>query len=163
MELGLNLGLGRNRLNYEAVAGGVDSTTLYRLNGAGVYFKHDFRWFGVGIGGYRGNMMFVAQPIEWDVQTYIRIGPIDKFFVELGTMNTFHNFPTTPNIQLGIGSGFGNLDGTVIRAGLTISNTAGFYLGGRFNIGDDFVASPYAFLGKNYGGGLSLEYVFGRK
>jgi phosphatidylglycerol:prolipoprotein diacylglycerol transferase len=98
------------------------------------------------------------------------VGMKDKIFAEANLLTNYHLMGTPGAVQIGIGSGFGQVDNSVGKIGLCI-NPGGFYspvyvIGGYFAadilIKDKFTLKPSLFVGSNFGGSLSLQMHLGK-
>jgi len=97
------------------------------------------------------------------------VGRKEEFFVEANVMTNYHLMGPPGGFQLGIGSGFGHVDNSVGRAGLSIMPGVfdpGYVLGGYFEadvlLKDRFSLKPSLFVGREFGGSLSLQMHLGK-
>jgi len=100
------------------------------------------------------------------------IGKRDELFLESNFMANYHLMGSPAICQVGIGSGFGQMDKSVGRAGLSIMPSIGLFgdksyvLGGYFagdiQINNKFRLMPSLFVGSYFGGSLSLQYYLGK-
>ncbi|HAQ21478.1 MAG TPA: hypothetical protein DCR40_19940 [Prolixibacteraceae bacterium] len=98
------------------------------------------------------------------------VGQKDDFFVEANLMTNYHLMGPPGGFQFGIGSGFGQVDHSVGRAG--ISYIPGFLwdrsyvLGGYFEadilLKDKFSLKPSLFVGREFGGSIGLQMHLGK-
>ena len=160
-EFGLNLGLGHDRNERSSFRmGGTSGTINTSLWAVGAYARYDFRWVGLGVGGYTGKMIFFDSPENLTLQTYVRLGPYDIFYLDGGTMRQFPHALSGTSFQIGIGSGMGRMNGTEVRVGLSANGgadgTAG-YVNARIPY-KGIIWSPYLSIGDNTSIGLNVEY-----
>jgi phosphatidylglycerol:prolipoprotein diacylglycerol transferase len=100
------------------------------------------------------------------------VGKKDVIFVETNLMTDYHLMGPPGGLQIGIGSGFGQVDRSVGRAGISIMPNSGLWgdemyvLGGYFvadiQIKDKFTLKPSLFLGKEFGGSIGLQIHLGK-
>ena len=97
-------------------------------------------------------------------------GKKDEIFVEANFLNDYHLMGPPGIIQFGIGSGFGQVDKSVGRAGLSImpglmwspSYVLGGYFAADIQIKDKYTLKPSLFVGRELGGSLSLQMHLGK-
>ena len=100
------------------------------------------------------------------------VGKKDYLFVESNIMANYHLMGPPGGFQIGIGSGFGQVDNSVGRAGLSIMPSIGLFgdkeyaLGGYFAgdilIKDKFTLKPSLFVGREFGGSIGLQMHLGK-
>ena len=100
------------------------------------------------------------------------VGKKDVIFLETNFMTDYHLMGPPGGFQIGIGSGFGQVDKSVGRAGLSIMPNSGLWgdemyvLGGYFvadiQIKDKFTLKPSLFVGKEVGGSIGLQIHLGK-
>jgi len=100
------------------------------------------------------------------------IGKKEDFFVETNIMTDYHLMGPPGGIQIGIGSGFGQVDKSIGRAGISIMPSIGLFgdkpytLGGYFAadilIKDKFTLKPSLFVGREFGGSIGLQMHIGK-
>lgn len=121
---------------------------------------------GLSVGSWEG----VAN--EYVPAIGVWIGKKDDFFVDANIMTDYHLMGPPGGLQLGIGSGFGQMDHNLGRAGISLMPSIGLFgdksyaLGGYFTadilVKDKFTLKPSLFLGKEYGGSLGLQMHIGK-
>lgn len=92
------------------------------------FYSYNWRNFGIKAGFHIGNFYSGKQNAPFLPQLSLRAGPFDIFYFEM--MIADHNpgcFPA-PLLKMGVGTGFGQTNGTALRIGFT--SHAGFYLSG---------------------------------
>jgi phosphatidylglycerol:prolipoprotein diacylglycerol transferase len=97
------------------------------------------------------------------------LGRKDEIFVESSIMANYHLMGPPGGFQLGLGSGFGQVDNSVGRVGLSIMPglfDPGYVLGGYFSgdilIKDRFTLKPSLFVGRELGGSIGLQMHLGK-
>lgn len=140
--------------------------------GVGPYFQFDWRPIGFGLGFQVGKFWFVDDysynsamvPGEYEYvpfttdfypQTHLRVGPYDIVYGE-GRISTL--FPTgnqMPYYVVGLGTGFGKVDGSNLFAGYTES---GFLLEGTLPIKEKYLIS--GLVSNNFQSQPDERYVF---
>jgi prolipoprotein diacylglyceryltransferase len=100
------------------------------------------------------------------------VGRKDYIFAETNLMTDYHLMGPPGGLQVGIGSGFGQVDRSLGRAGLSIMPSIGLFgdkgyvLGGYFSgdiqIRDKFTLKPSLFVGREFGGSLGLQMHLGK-
>jgi phosphatidylglycerol:prolipoprotein diacylglycerol transferase len=118
---------------------------------------------GFNIGAWEGETNGIIPAVgAW-------VGRKDEFFVEANVMTNYHLIGPPGGFQLGIGSGFGQIDQSVGRAGLSIMPgfwDPGYVLGGYFEadilLKDKFTLKPSLFVGREFGGSIGLQMHLGK-
>ena len=116
---------------------------------------------GLGGGAWWGG--------DWFPGIGLWVGRKDQIFVESSMMANYHLMGPPGGFQIGIGSGFGQVDHSVGRAGLSIVPGVfdpGYVLGGYFAgdilIKDKFTLKPSLFVGREFGGSIGLQMHLGK-
>jgi prolipoprotein diacylglyceryltransferase len=128
--------------------------------GAQPYFGYQNRWVGVEVNGNVGQLVVNAQERTFIPGAALRLGPSDLAFLE-GRIFTSGYTPLPSSFwRIGVGSGLGLLNGTVIRAGLS-SN--GVYVNPTLVFSQKFMVEPLAAYAdrNNYQFGLGLRMKIG--
>ncbi|MCK4700501.1 MAG: prolipoprotein diacylglyceryl transferase, partial [Bacteroidales bacterium] len=150
------------RLDYKTK----DDHILFCIN---PYYHYDWRYLGLGSGVLVGSLGRYAFGGAFDIQFDLRLGPYDIFFTELSVNDHFPGSYPAPITKIGIGTGFGLTNGTVLRFGNSFN--AGTYLSASLPIKNNLIIeSFYGFadpilLGRDPGRqfSLTLHYRFGQK
>jgi hypothetical protein len=100
------------------------------------------------------------------------VGRKDYIFAETNLMTDYHLMGPPGGLQVGIGSGFGQVDRSLGRAGLSIMPSIGLfgdkgyvlgrYFSGDIQIRDKFTLKPSLFVGREFGGSLGLQMHLGK-
>lgn len=120
-------------------------------------------------GGTLGLSSGAASGSDWFPAVGLWVGRKDYIFVESNMMANYHLMGPPGVFQIGIGSGFGQVDNSVGRVGLSIVPGGwdpGYVLGGYFAgdilIKDKFTLKPSLFVGTEFGGSIGLQMHFGK-
>jgi prolipoprotein diacylglyceryltransferase len=162
---GVNLFLGQSRETMDST-GAETKTGLYGLN---PYFKIDANWIGIGGGIHVGSLVYpksekdnqsdlTTGSIKTNIypQIYGRLGPRRFLFVDYHLADQFPApFPSFYQ-QLGIGTGFGLKNGTVLRAGGFIGNLNGAYITTYLPLSEALSIEPMLVLSGQTSGNFSL-------
>jgi len=97
------------------------------------------------------------------------VGKRDVIFVETNVMTDYHLMGPPGGLQIGLGSGFGQVDNSIGRAGLSImpgffdpSYVLGGYFTGDIQIKDKYTLKPSIFVGQYFGGSIGLQMHLGK-
>ena len=98
------------------------------------------------------------------------VGRKDYLFLETSIMSDYHLMGPPGGFKIGVGSGFGQVDNSVGRVGLSIMPglvfDPGYVLGGYFAgdilIKDKFTLKPSLFVGREFGGSIGLQMHLGK-
>ncbi len=143
-----------NELSYHTTALNILASYSSRYAGATV---------GLGVGSW-----------EREANSYIPVigvwaGKKDVLFLETNIMTDYHFMGPPGGLQFGIGSGFGQVDHSLGRAGLSImpgvfdpSYVLGAYFTGDVQIKDKFTLKPSLFVGEYIGGSMGLQMHLGK-
>lgn len=133
------------------------NTTLFGLS---PYGKFDSKWLGVGAGFHVGSLEYIGENLSVDgsgipttgspkaniyPRFYFRAGPSRWFFVDYHFADNFPYALPGYRKQIGVGSGFGLKNGTLLRFGT--NNAEQKYLSGYFPIRNKIVVEPVFFWG----------------
>jgi phosphatidylglycerol:prolipoprotein diacylglycerol transferase len=142
----------------------------YQSNAMNMMASYSGRNAGVTLGFCTGTWEAEANPIIPVIGAWI--GKRDELFVESNFMTDYHLMGTPGISQIGIGSGFGHVDRSVGRAGLSVmpsiglfgdkSYVLGGYFAGDFQIKDKYTLKPSVFVGREFGASLSLQMHLGK-
>lgn len=142
----------------------------YQSNAMNMMASYSGRNAGVTLGFSTGAWEAEANPIIPVIGAWI--GKRDELFVESNFMTNYHLMGTPGISQFGIGSGFGQVDRSVGRAGLSVmpsiglfgdkSYVLGGYFAGDFQIKDKYTLKPSVFVGREFGASLSLQMHLGK-
>lgn len=127
------------------------------LMGGNPYVEYQHRWFGAQFGLHVGDLMTDGDRVNLLPSVTLRLGPSDIFFAE-GRINSIGFSPIPASrFHVGIGSGFGIKNGTVVRVGL---GESGFHVHPSIVIKREFVAEPYFAYGdaENFHVGMNLRW-----
>lgn len=144
--------------------------TVYGIN---PYYLFDWRYLGLGSGLVFGSLPWEEEDIaNFNLQFDLRLGPYDIFFGELKYNDHFpYSYPGS-QIKIGIGTGLGLTNGTVLRFGVS-DNAASTYLSASIPIKDNLIIETvYGFAdpildifdgnpGRQFS--LTLHYRFNQK
>jgi phosphatidylglycerol:prolipoprotein diacylglycerol transferase len=137
-----------------------DSQTNRTIFGGNPYLGYQNRWAGIELGASMGSLV-----VDGDYRNFVpsfaaRLGPSDIFFAEVRVYN--NGFVPVPGsgFRVGIGSGFGIKNGTVVRAGLGIN---GWYFHPSIVLNRQLMFEPLIAYGEadNYQMSLGLRWRFG--
>lgn len=139
--------------------------------GINPYYQYDWRYLGLGSGVVFGSLPWEGNIGKVDLQLDLRLGPYDIFFVEFKLNDHFPGSYPAPIAKLGIGTGLGLTNGTILRFGDSIN--AGTYLSASIPIKNNLIIEPfYGFAdnillqvdeGHERQFSLTLHYRFGQK
>jgi prolipoprotein diacylglyceryltransferase len=142
----------------------------YQSNAMNMIASYSGRIAGVTLGFSTGAWEAEANPIIPVIGAWI--GKRDELFVESNFMTDYHLMGTPGISQFGIGSGFGQVDRSVGRVGLSVMPSIGLFgdksyvLGGYFagdiQINNKYTLKPSLFVGRDFGGSLSLQMHLGK-
>ncbi len=133
-----------------------------KILGINPYVQRDFHWIGLGLGINLGDLYVDGDYLEHGsfLQAGLRIGRLDKFFIEGKLADHFPGPFPAPLIKLGIGFGLKN-EGS-LRLGIS---DAGWYVHPDLPIGNNWVISPFLALGdeNTLQVALVLRFKFGSR
>jgi phosphatidylglycerol:prolipoprotein diacylglycerol transferase len=141
--------------------------TSYQSTAMSIMASYSSRSVGVTLGMAYGSWEEAAGSYSPILGFWF--GRKDDLFVETNVLTNYHLMGPPGGFQIGIGSGFGKIDRTIGRAGLSIMPGLfdPFYiLGGYFEadiqLNDRFSLKPSLFAGREFGGSLNLEMHLGK-
>jgi phosphatidylglycerol:prolipoprotein diacylglycerol transferase len=145
---------------------GYTGQDYYNYNGTifNPYFLYDFKIVGVGGGIHLStssfNSLFTGNiaPVG-----YLRIGKRDKFFTEFALMQYYYKNGAYGMFQMGLGTGFGEMDRNTLRGGLGFfpNERIAVYLDGCFFVSKDVAIKPAFAIGDEINGSLGLQVLLG--
>jgi prolipoprotein diacylglyceryltransferase len=146
-----------DRLEY-GVRGYIGNDTnggSYRIRGINPYVQRDFREIGLGFGINLGGLYLDGEDYSLFPQAGLRIGRLDKFFIEGKFADHFPGPFPAPIIKLGIGFGLKN-EGS-LRLGIS---DAGWYVQPDLPISNNWIISPFLAAGSEnfFQFGLTLRH-----
>jgi hypothetical protein len=139
----------------------------YQTTAMNIMASYSSRYAGGTLGLSVGSWEGVAN--EFVPAIGLWVGKKDIIFAETNLMTDYHLVGPPGGFQIGIGSGFGQVDNSVGRAGLSIMPgifDPGYILGGYFAgdilIKDRFTLKPSLFVGREFGGSIGLQMHLGK-
>lgn len=139
----------------------------YQSTAYNIMASYSSLYFGGTLGLSVGSWEGVAN--EYVPGIGLWFGRKDEVFIESNIMTNYHLMGPPGGFQVGIGSGFGQVDNSVGRVGLSIMPGVfdpGYVLGGYFTgdilIKDRFTLKPSLFVGREFGGSIGLQMHLGK-
>ena len=139
----------------------------YQSTAFNILASYSTLYFGGTLGLSVGSWEGVANEYAPDIGLWI--GRKDQIFVETNIMSNYHLMGPPGGFQVGIGSGFGQVDHSVGRIGLSImpgvfdpGYVLGGYLAGDILIKDRYTLKPSLFVGSEFGGSIGLQMHLGK-
>lgn len=133
--------------------------------------SYSSRYFGGTLGLSGGSWEGVAN--EYIPIIGLWVGRKDNIFMDANLMTYYHLMGPPGGFQIGIGSGFGQVDNSVGRVGLSLMpasygflGTKIYVLGGYFTgdiqVKDKYTLKPSLFVGQYFGASLGLQMHLGK-
>ena len=162
LQAGLNLGkmYDSGELLYGMNSSGTPSTmNSLSINFINPYFKYDFQKFGFGF----GYNFFLADESNGLPDLYFRAGRREKYFFDVNLADNLYSSGLAGVWQMGMGSGFGNPDKHMFRAGIsTVETKVIAYADAEFLLYDHLFIHTTLDVGNKIHGMLGLKYQIGR-
>lgn len=146
------------------------------------YFKIDYRWVGIGGGVHLGKLSYPTSDESENSsgipessmktaavypQAYFRIGPRDLVFLDYHLSDNFPAVLQGFSHQVGIGTGFGLINGTNLRIGFSGYNS-GVYVAAYLPLTGGLIIEPLGYMSqldeyRDFQFSLGVRYEFGQK
>lgn len=132
--------------------------SLY-INFLNPYFKYDFPKFGFGV----GYNFFLSNGTTGLPDLYFRAGRREKYFFDVNLADNFYLSGLAGVWQMGMGSGFGNPDKHLFRAGIsTVESKVIAYADADFRLYDRLFMHTTLDVGNKIHGMVGLKYQIGK-
>lgn len=116
-----------------------DNRSEFAIQGLNPFVYYDTKWIGLGVGGHFGDLYFDGSRESSFPAGFLRLGRLDKFFIEGHLAN--HSPGSWPSGIIKLGLGFGVGRGNLVRLGIS---DAGFYVNPYFTDNKRFAIAPFA-------------------
>lgn len=163
LQAGLNLGKMYDSsdllfgMNSSGTQSNMNSLSINLIN---PYFKYDFQKFGFGL----GYNFFLAGGSIGLPDLYFRAGRREKYFFDVNLADNLYSSGLAGVWQMGMGSGFGNPEKHLFRAGIsTVETKVIAYADAEFLLYDRLFMHTTLDLGNKIHGMVGLKYQIGKK
>jgi prolipoprotein diacylglyceryltransferase len=146
--------------------------TIYR--GVYPYFGYNLiarnqNWLGVNMGVFYSNPSLIEGESKFYPALYLRVGPKEVFFADIGIYNELMMTGKPSLFQMGLGIGSKKIPQSNFRFGVSFGQLNNWnsdddfhlYLAGDFKVGDKFTFKPSVYILNEVFGTVGLGYRFG--
>lgn len=161
------LTVGLNLFHQQDKRLGYTGQDFYNYNGTifNPYFLYDFKIVGLGGGIHLSTSSFNSLGTDNIAPVgYLRLGKRDKFFGEFALMQYYYKNGAYGMFQMGLGTGFGELNKSTLRGGLGFfpNERVAVYLDGCFFVSENFALKPGLAIGDEINGNLGIQVLLGK-